>query len=69
VVSNLLNPNAFVRVNRADIDDRAVSTISAMPAGLADVLTKAEVLDLVSFLQTGGYKLPKHLEKTHGHGH
>ena len=65
VVSNLLNPNAFVRVNRKQIDEQTVSSVSAMPAGLANVLSKEELTDLVSFLQTGGYKLPKHLK--HGH--
>lgn len=62
VVTNLLNPNAFVRVKRKDIDEQIPSAVSAMPAGLVNVLTKAEILDLVSFLQTGGYKLPAHLK-------
>lgn len=51
VVANLLNPNAFVRINRKDIDEQVASTVSAMPSGLANVLTRAEILDLVSFLQ------------------
>ena len=67
VVQNLLNPNAFVRIKREDIDEQVQSTISAMPVGLANVLTKKELLDLVSFLQTGGYKLPAHLKKMHNH--
>lgn len=69
VVTNLLNPNAFVRVKRNDIEERVASTVSAMPAGLANVLTKAEILDLVSFLETGGYKLPAHLKHKHQHEH
>ncbi len=67
VVQNLLNPNAFVRIKREDIDEQSQSKISAMPAGLVNVLTKQEILDLVSFLQTGGYKLPAHLKKMHDH--
>lgn len=69
VVTNLLNPNAFVRLKRNDIDDQIPSALSAMPKGLIDVLTKAEINDLLSFLQTGGYKLPEHLKKVHDHQH
>ncbi len=65
VVTNLLIPNAFVRINRSEIQEQIPSKISAMPAGLANVLTKAEILDLVSFLETGGYKLPPHLKHDH----
>lgn len=67
VVTNLLNPNAFVRVARKDIDEQFASLISAMPPGLVNVLTKTEILDLVSFLETGGYKLPAHLKHEHEH--
>ena len=67
VVTNLLTPNAFVRVNRKQIEDQIPSTISAMPNRLVNVLTKTEILDLMSFLETGGYKLPAHLK--HGHEH
>ena len=69
VVTNLLNPNAFVRVKRNEVEDQIPSRISAMPTALANVLTKNEILDLVSFLQTGGYKLPEHLKKVHDHKH
>lgn len=62
VVTNLLNPNAFVRVKRSQIEEQIPSSVSAMPAGLANVLTQAEILDLIGFLQTGGYKLPDHLK-------
>jgi putative heme-binding domain-containing protein len=67
VVTNLLNPNAFVRVNRKEIEEQIPSKISAMPNGLANVLTKAEILDMVSFLEFGGYKLPAHLKHSHDH--
>ncbi|MEZ6128761.1 MAG: c-type cytochrome [Planctomycetaceae bacterium] len=68
VLTNLLLPNAFERVRRKQIDEQIPSTVSAMPAGLANVLTREEILDLVSFLETGGYKLPAHLKHGHGHG-
>lgn len=58
VVNNLLNPDAFVRVKRSEIDEQVASKLSAMPAGLANTLTKKEITDLVSFLQHGGNKLP-----------
>ncbi|MCP4171274.1 MAG: c-type cytochrome [Fuerstiella sp.] len=67
VVSNLLNPNAFIRIDRKQIEDQVPSRISAMPNGLANVLTKKEILDMVSFLQYGGYKLPEHLKQNHDH--
>lgn len=67
VVANLLNPTAFVRVQREQIDEQTASNISPMPAGLADVLTREEILDLVSFLQTGGYRLPDHIRKKMHH--
>ena len=65
VVSNLLNPNAFVRIDRKEIEEQVPSKISAMPNGLANVLTKNEILDMVSFLEHGGYKLPEHLKHKH----
>jgi putative heme-binding domain-containing protein len=62
VLTNLLTPQAITRVAKADIDQRVASKISAMPPGLANVLTKEEIVDLVSFLEAGGYQLPAHLQ-------
>ena len=42
-----------VPVPRDQIVDSHPSTISPMPAGLADVLTKTELLDLIALLKTG----------------
>ena len=67
VVTNLLNPNAFVRINRKDIEEQVASRVSAMPAGLANVLTESEIRYMLSFLETGGYKLPAHLKHDHEH--
>ncbi len=67
VVTNLLNPNAFVRINRKEIEEQVASRVSAMPAGLANVLTESEIRDMLSFLETGGYKLPAHLKHDHEH--
>lgn len=67
VMSNLLAPQAITRVAKPEIDQRVVSKISPMPAGLANVLSKQEILDLVSFLEAGGFQLPAHLQHQHGH--
>lgn len=69
VVTNLLNPNAFERIRKQDIEEQIPSKISPMPAGLLNVLTRQEIEDMVSFLQTGGYKLPEHLKHEHHSGH
>lgn len=66
VVTNLLNPNGFTRVARKDIEEMLPSTVSAMPQGLVDVLTKKEIADLASFLENAA-SLPKHLQH-HDHG-
>jgi putative heme-binding domain-containing protein len=65
VMTNLLTPEAITRIAKADIDQRVASKISPMPAGLANVLTKEEILHLVSYLEAGGYQLPAHLEHQH----
>jgi putative heme-binding domain-containing protein len=69
VVSNLLTPEAVTRLKKADIDQTIASRISPMPQGLVNVLTKAEILDLLSFVEAGGYQLPAHLQHKHEHGH
>jgi putative heme-binding domain-containing protein len=69
VVSNLLTPEAVTRLRKADIDQTIASRISPMPQGLVNVLTKAELLDLLSFVEAGGYQLPAHLQHKHEHGH
>jgi hypothetical protein len=38
-----------------------------MPQGLANVLSKQEIIDLVSYLEAGGFQLPAHLQHQHGH--
>ena len=41
-----------VTVSLADIESRAVSKVSLMPAGLADGLTPSEFTDLIAYLET-----------------
>jgi hypothetical protein len=67
VMTNLLAPQIVTQIAKADIDQQVASKISPMPAGLANVLTKDEITDLVSYLEAGGYQLPAHLRHSHGH--
>lgn len=65
VMTNLLTPMALTRLRKAEIDQRVASKISPMPQGLVNVLTKQEIVDLVSFLEAGGFQLPAHLQHHH----
>jgi putative heme-binding domain-containing protein len=67
VMTNLLMPEAITRISRPEIDQQVASKISPMPPGLANILGKEEIIDLVSFLEAGGFQLPAHLQ--HGHHH
>jgi putative heme-binding domain-containing protein len=67
VMTNLLTPEAITHIAKSDIDQRVASKISPMPPGLANVLTQHEVIDLVSFLEAGGFRLPAHLQHQHHH--
>ncbi|HEY3788646.1 MAG TPA: c-type cytochrome [Urbifossiella sp.] len=50
-----LSPNR-VSIKKDDIESRAASKVSPMPANLADVLTENEILDLIAYLQSQGKK-------------
>jgi putative heme-binding domain-containing protein len=43
-----------VEVKKADIEKRRASKLSPMPDGLASILTKNEILDLIAYLESGG---------------
>ncbi len=45
---------ATVAVPRASIEESQPAKLSPMPSGLADVLTRDEVLDLLAYLKSGG---------------
>ena len=53
VVKNLLKPHDVTKIDKASIEEQEVSKVSAMPTGLVNVLTKSEVLDLLTFLEAG----------------
>jgi putative heme-binding domain-containing protein len=44
-------PDEIVRIRREDIEDIQPGSISPMPAGYADVLTRVELADLIAFLK------------------
>ena len=67
LMPNLLTPDVIQVVAKKDIDFKTPSKISSMPDGLLNVLTQDEITNLMSFLQSDGYQLPKHLEGKHGH--
>ncbi len=67
VATNLLTPNTLTTVLKKDVEEKIASKISPMPVGLLNVLTKDEILDLHAFVQSGGYKLPQHLQHRHQH--
>ncbi|WP_166829380.1 PVC-type heme-binding CxxCH protein [Thalassoroseus pseudoceratinae] len=67
VATNLLTPNTLTTIRKQDVDLKIESKTSPMPTGLLDVLTKDEILDLHAFVESGGFKLPKHLQHHHKH--
>jgi putative heme-binding domain-containing protein len=59
VLTNLLTPNSVTRIPAKDVVRKVPSKVSPMPTGLANVLTREEVIDLLGFLEVG-YKMPPH---------
>jgi putative heme-binding domain-containing protein len=52
-----------VTVKKADVEERKRSNVSPMPEHLADVLTAAEILDLIAYLESSGNKNYKSFRK------
>jgi putative heme-binding domain-containing protein len=48
-----LAPDRVV-IRKDDLESRTASKLSPMPANLADVLTRDEVLDLIAYMESGG---------------
>ena len=59
VCENMLDPGHLTRIRRDEIDERHVSPVSTMPAGLINHLDRNDVLDLVAYLQSGGNANPQ----------
>jgi putative heme-binding domain-containing protein len=53
LVTNLAAPDQTTTIPRADIEETTPVKVSAMPAGLLNVLTRDEILALVSFVEAG----------------
>jgi len=53
VQTNALTPQLLTRIAKKDVEEKSVSKISPMPSGLVNVLTKAEIVDLLLFLESG----------------
>jgi putative heme-binding domain-containing protein len=60
VVTNLLTPHTVTLIRKADVEEKTASKISPMPEGLPNVLTRDEILDLLSFLESGGHHGTEH---------
>lgn len=54
LVPNQLQPNMRVGIAKASIAKREFSKLSPMPAGLANALSKEDLLDLLAFIEAGG---------------
>jgi putative heme-binding domain-containing protein len=56
----VLQPNPLlpekIEIKKADVDKRAISKVSPMPAKLVDTFTQEEIFDLVAYLESGGKK-------------
>ncbi len=52
--TDMLNPNAQVRVMRDNIEEMQPSPTSMMPAGLLNTMTEEEILDLLAYLLSRG---------------
>jgi hypothetical protein len=52
VVPDLLAPEKTVTFSKSEIESHRSSPISPMPAGLADTLTREELLDVLAYLTT-----------------
>ena len=54
IVENPLVQSSTTTISKADIDERRASTVSIMPKGLLDTLTKDEIFDLLGYIIAGG---------------
>ena len=43
------------QIAKANIEERGLSKLSTMPAGMLNVCSKQEILDLLAFLMSGGH--------------
>ena len=54
LIPDSLKPDAKITVKKSDVTQRAASKLSPMPAELANVLSKEDILDLLAFIESAG---------------
>ena len=52
VQPDMIQPNKLVRIKVEEIEDMKPASVSVMPAGLLDNLTRDEILDLIAYLKS-----------------
>ena len=50
----MMNPAARVEIVAADVKSEAPSSVSPMPAGLLNELTREQIVELLAYLESGG---------------
>jgi putative heme-binding domain-containing protein len=63
VMTNMLDPNGLVTVDRKRIEEMRSSPVSMMPNGLFDTLKHDEILDLMAYLLSRGDRNSKMFQK------
>jgi putative heme-binding domain-containing protein len=63
VMTNMLDPNGLVNVNRKKVESVEKSKVSVMPEGLLDSFKEDEILDLVAYLLSRGDRNHKMFQK------
>ena len=61
----LLTPENIIRVPKRQIASRSVSRLSPMPEGLLARFSEDQILDLLGFLEVGGFKVPDAVKHNH----
>ena len=61
----LLTPENTIRIPKRQIASRSVSRLSPMPEGLLATLSEDQILDLLGFLEVGGFKVPDGVKHNH----
>ena len=54
VMTNMLDPNGLVNVDRRKVESMETSKVSMMPTGLIDTFKEEEILDLMAYLLSRG---------------
>jgi hypothetical protein len=54
LIPNPLQPDIKVEVKKSSVKSHGFSKDSPMPNGLANILSKDDILDLLAFLESGG---------------